>query len=112
MTGKQRVEEILQKYSNAVVDEAVEKCVGGGIVVFAERAKAKRLEALDSIEEVIKEVLGEKETELLDRVEKEIINLSPDDYSLAWTLRQAQNTKLKELRKLSAKNQMGRWESK
>jgi len=29
--GKQRVEEILQKYSNAVVDEAVEKCVGGGI---------------------------------------------------------------------------------
>lgn len=59
MTGKQRVEEILQKYSNAVVDEAVEKCVGGGIVVFAERAKAKRLEALDSIEEVIKEVLGE-----------------------------------------------------
>ena len=59
MTGKQRVEEILQKYSNAVVDEAVEKCVGGGIVVFAERAKAKRLEALDSIEEVVKEVLGE-----------------------------------------------------
>jgi len=51
--GKQRVEEILQKYSNAVVDEAVEKCVGGGIVVFAERAKAKRLEALDSIEEVM-----------------------------------------------------------
>lgn len=56
--GKQRVEEILQKYSNAVVDEAVEKCVGGGIVVFAERAKAKRLEALDSIEEVYK-VTGE-----------------------------------------------------
>ena len=55
MTGKQRVEEILQKYSNAVVDEAVEKCVGGGIVVFAERAKAKRLEALDSIEEVMVE---------------------------------------------------------
>lgn len=53
--GKQRVEEILQKYSNAVVDEAVEKCVGGGIVVFAERAKAKRLEALDSIEEIYKE---------------------------------------------------------
>lgn len=53
MTGKQRVEEILQKYSNAVVDEVVEKCVGGGIVVFAERAKAKRLEALDSIEEVM-----------------------------------------------------------
>lgn len=60
MTGKQRVEEILQKYSNAVVDEAVEKCVGGGIVVFAERAKAKRLEALDSIEEVVKEVIGQE----------------------------------------------------
>ena len=59
--GKQRVEEILQKYSNAVVDEAVEKCVGGGIVVFAERAKAKRLEALDSIEEVFKDCLGERE---------------------------------------------------
>jgi len=55
--GKQRVEEILQKYSNAVVDEAVEKCVGGGIVVFAERAKAKRLEALDSIEEMYKNEL-------------------------------------------------------
>lgn len=99
MTGKQRVLEILQQLASDQCDKV-------------NIDKLAITEALDSIEEVIKEVLGEKETELLDRVEKEIINLSPDDYSLAWTLRQAQNTKLKELRKLSAKNQMGRWESK
>lgn len=91
--GKQRVEEILQKYSNAVVDEAVEKCVGGGIVVFAERAKAKRLEALDSIEEVIKEVLGEKQP----FVE------SPDQPILALGALHQNKLLLK---------QWGRWESK
>jgi len=90
--GKQRVEEILQKYSNAVVDEAVEKCVGGGIVVFAERAKAKRLEALDSIEEIVKEVLGEEA-----RFRK-----SDDDLDRGVEI--GYNTLLAE--------QLGRWESK
>lgn len=94
--GKQRVEEILQKYSNAVVDEAVEKCVGGGIVVFAERAKAKRLEALDSIEEVFKDCLGEKES---------VGDMRP---SSAYDPKQFRLLHRNGLRH----EQLGRWESK
>ena len=93
--GKQRVEEILQKYSNAVVDEAVEKCVGGGIVVFAERAKAKRLEALDSIEEVIKEVLGENE-----------------QFVQPTTVRRTYEEIARYSRQALRNEQLGRWESK
>lgn len=98
--GKQRVEEILQKYSNAVVDEAVEKCVGGGIVVFAERAKAKRLEALDSIEEVFKDCLGERE-KTRPEIMSEQMGISVRGYDPEITPRN--NLRVEVL---------GRWESK
>ena len=131
--GKQRVEEILQKYSNAVVDEVVEKCVGGGIVVFAERAKAKRLEALDSIEEVIKEVLGEGIAKFVEDFTFNLkdtncaefhMGMHPMDVGCPPIEHHRRSGRFEVMMELkdyvdeirgadtSAKNQMGRWESK